>query len=641
MVNDRPPSGSANPSDTAYDASFDGYATTFEGGYTATAQEPAYGTDATYQQHGTDTGYGYPGYDTGAHSTVDTQGHQQYPDYGQTHGGTSRPETGGGFHDSAAYDSGAYDTSALWADGTYQASPGIPSQPDHSWAADAYSTGGDTASEYPADSPDTGGHATVNHPAYTPEAFGTGTPDTDSYNGDQYNSDQYNSGQYGGGSYDTAGYESAGYDTGTYGTASYDNASYDATSYDAGPQTTSYDNVSYDNVPYDTGGYDVYDSGAYPTVEHGGSEHGGWQTADDTGAGSSVPEAETTSTWGSGSWDVSTLRAAHNAEDDPGTDDVGRLEDSGQAAHSHGEHEHEHGHENGHGPEQGHDRDYDHDHHDHGRLDDSHPAEEAPYELDDTVAAVGHAPGGGGRASRRRAAKPKRSALLTVAVPSVAVMGVAGIAAASVTGISKDDDKSTQAAPDEGVPVQPSKANRKLDSQLAGVSADAGDFAGRASRTQERIDLKERQEAERKRKEAEAARKEAMRPKFALPVRPGLSAYYGQAGINWMSLHTGIDFPVGYGTPVLAATDGTVTTKWDLAYGNMAIVTAADGTQTWYCHLSSTKIRSGPVKAGDTIAYSGNSGNSTGPHLHFEVRPGGGSAVDPVAWFRSKGLDPT
>jgi murein DD-endopeptidase MepM/ murein hydrolase activator NlpD len=127
-----------------------------------------------------------------------------------------------------------------------------------------------------------------------------------------------------------------------------------------------------------------------------------------------------------------------------------------------------------------------------------------------------------------------------------------------------------------------------------------------------------------------------------LPVKlHQLSAYYGQSGVNWMSLHTGIDFPVQYGTPVMAATDGSVRTQWNSAYGNMAIVTAADGTETWYCHLSSTKIRSGWVKAGDVIAYSGNSGNSTGPHLHFEVRPGGGAAIDPLPWMRSNGIDPT
>ncbi|MGW2177390.1 M23 family metallopeptidase [Streptomyces sp. NPDC001732] len=247
--------------------------------------------------------------------------------------------------------------------------------------------------------------------------------------------------------------------------------------------------------------------------------------------------------------------------------------------------------------------------------------------------------------SRRRRSPAKRSALLTVAIPSACVMSVAGIAAASVGGLGggekKDEGKTTMAAPDAGS-VKPGVANNKLDTQLANLSADAENFADRASRTQERIDLRERQAAEKKKREEEAARKEALRPKFVMPVaQHRLSAYFGQAGVNWMSTHTGIDFPVLQGTPVMAATDGTVRTQLNSAYGNMAIVTAADGTETWYCHLSSTKIRSGPVKAGDVIAYSGDSGNSTGPHLHFEVRPGGGAAIDPLPWLRSHGVDPT
>ncbi|MFF5500977.1 M23 family metallopeptidase [Streptomyces roseolus] len=252
---------------------------------------------------------------------------------------------------------------------------------------------------------------------------------------------------------------------------------------------------------------------------------------------------------------------------------------------------------------------------------------------------------GGSRARRRTPAK--RSALLTVAVPSACVMGVAGIAAASVGGLTggtespKQKDTTALAAADPAA-VKQMAANTALDTQLSALDADVRDFGDRASRTQERIDLKARQAAEKKKREEEAARKEAMRPKFMLPVKlHQLSARFGQSGVNWMSVHTGIDFPVQYGTPVMAATDGTVRTQWNPAYGNMAIVTAADGTETWYCHLSSTKIRWGQVKAGDVIAYSGNSGNSTGPHLHFEVRPGGGSAIDPLTWLRSKGLDPT
>lgn len=251
---------------------------------------------------------------------------------------------------------------------------------------------------------------------------------------------------------------------------------------------------------------------------------------------------------------------------------------------------------------------------------------------------------GAGGSSRRRS-PAKRSALLTVAVPSACVMGVAGVAAASVGGLTGTDrpseEPTTMAAPDPAS-VKPVAANTKLDTQLVALSADAGDFADRASRTQERIDLRERQEEEKKKKAEEAAAKEAARPKFAIPVNQhGLSANFGQAGGMWMSVHTGIDFPVSYGTPVMSATDGTVRTQWNSAYGNMAIVTSPDGTETWYCHLSSTKIRSGKVKAGDVIAYSGNSGNSTGPHLHFEVRPGGGSAIDPLSWLRSHDLDPT
>ncbi|MBL1116005.1 peptidoglycan DD-metalloendopeptidase family protein [Streptomyces sp. 110] len=267
----------------------------------------------------------------------------------------------------------------------------------------------------------------------------------------------------------------------------------------------------------------------------------------------------------------------------------------------------------------------------------------------DATADAGIASPGPSRADvRNRRASARRSALLTVAVPSAVVMAITGAAAVSVS-VDDQDEKATQAAPDATQVIEPSAANGKLDAQLAGVTRGADDFADRASRTQQRIDLKQRQLQERRRKaaeaahrKAEAARKEALRPKFALPVaQRGVGELFGAAGSMWSSRHTGLDFPVPMNTPVMAVTDGTVEAKWNPFYGNMVIVTAPDGTETWYCHLASAKIRAGHVKAGETIAYAGSSGNSSGPHLHLEVHPGGGDAIDPLAWLRGHGLDPT
>jgi peptidase M23-like protein len=248
------------------------------------------------------------------------------------------------------------------------------------------------------------------------------------------------------------------------------------------------------------------------------------------------------------------------------------------------------------------------------------------------------------RGRRRSAGRPRaRSAFFSVAAPSLAVLGVTAVAtAATVNGSgTSGNDPAPVAAPDPS-DAEPVAANREFDTQLSGLSAAVDDYANRASRTQGRIEMAEQREAEERAAEREAARREAMRPKFWLPVEQhGLSAYFGDAGINWMSLHTGIDFPVSYGTPVMAATDGYITTQWDYSYGNMAVLTAPDGTETWYAHLDSTVYTSGYVEAGTVIAYSGDSGNSTGPHLHFEVRPGGGDPIDPLPWLREHGLEPT
>ncbi|MDT0265250.1 peptidoglycan DD-metalloendopeptidase family protein [Streptomyces sp. DSM 44915] len=243
---------------------------------------------------------------------------------------------------------------------------------------------------------------------------------------------------------------------------------------------------------------------------------------------------------------------------------------------------------------------------------------------------------------RRRSPRPRRSALLSVAAPSLAVLGVTAAATAATVNNSESPAEPPPVAAPDPSEVEEIEANEQFDTQLQSLSAAADDYADRASRTQGRMDLEAQIAAEEQAAIEEAARQEELRPKFWLPVEQrGLSAYYGQAGVNWMSTHTGIDFPVSYGTPVMAATDGEVRTQWNPSYGNMLILTAPDGTETWYAHLDSTAYQSGWVQAGTVIAYSGNSGTSTGPHLHFEVRPYGGSAVDPLAWLRNHGLEPT
>lgn len=134
-------------------------------------------------------------------------------------------------------------------------------------------------------------------------------------------------------------------------------------------------------------------------------------------------------------------------------------------------------------------------------------------------------------------------------------------------------------------------------------------------------------------------RAEAMRPKWVLPVEQfRLTAGFGEYGL-WSSSHTGQDFAAPSGTPVRSVGDGTIISAgYDGAYGNKIVVRHEDGTETWYCHLASFERTSGKVKAGDMIGRVGSTGNSTGDHLHLEVRPGGGDAIPPLTWLRRHGV---
>ncbi|WP_210569546.1 transglycosylase family protein [Streptomyces sp. GESEQ-4] len=127
------------------------------------------------------------------------------------------------------------------------------------------------------------------------------------------------------------------------------------------------------------------------------------------------------------------------------------------------------------------------------------------------------------------------------------------------------------------------------------------------------------------------------------PVSAATGTPYHKAGSSWsMGYHTGVDFAVPTGTSVKAVADGRVVSAgWEGSFGYQVVIRHADGRYSQYAHLSAISVKSGQgVGAGQRIGRSGSTGNSTGPHLHFEVRtgPGFGTDIDPVAYLRAGGV---
>ena len=139
------------------------------------------------------------------------------------------------------------------------------------------------------------------------------------------------------------------------------------------------------------------------------------------------------------------------------------------------------------------------------------------------------------------------------------------------------------------------------------------------------------------REPARASRSRAKAPFWSAPLTSGrLTSRFGW---RWGRAHQGIDIAVPTGTTVRAVGAGTVLTAgWSSGYGRLVTIEHADGTITAYAHLSAWLVDAGDrVTAGTPVARSGNTGRSTGPHLHFEVRKAGGQ-VNPIAWLSKHGI---
>lgn len=108
-------------------------------------------------------------------------------------------------------------------------------------------------------------------------------------------------------------------------------------------------------------------------------------------------------------------------------------------------------------------------------------------------------------------------------------------------------------------------------------------------------------------------------------VRPVSGTITSRFGNRGRSTHTGLDIATSRGTPIKAAATGTVTySGYKGSYGNLVIITHSDGTQTYYAHCNTLSVTAGQrVSQGQVIATVGSTGNSTGPHLHLEIRVNG------------------
>ena len=226
-----------------------------------------------------------------------------------------------------------------------------------------------------------------------------------------------------------------------------------------------------------------------------------------------------------------------------------------------------------------------------------------------------------GRARRSARTGPRRHALLLSALlaggVAAAVFGVNGATVASADGTSVVDALATS---DKGAELLPQASITVAEAQ-ARLQEVAASRAARA--------------------EAEAAAREAARPKFVMPINGAhmTSCFCSR----WGTFHWGIDLAAPMRTPEYAAGDGVVLRAGAASgFGLAVYILHENGDVTVYGHMDSILVEPGQfVEAGETIALLGNRGQSTGPHLHFEVHQGGeeGKRIDPVAWLNERGVD--
>jgi len=235
----------------------------------------------------------------------------------------------------------------------------------------------------------------------------------------------------------------------------------------------------------------------------------------------------------------------------------------------------------------------------------------------------------------RHAAPRDHSKVRAALVPAVLLASTGSALGGLAVSASAEEPAAAAVVAASAVPVVEAEAmlaeRLELIEERASREREAEQAAAAAVAEAARVEA-ERVVAE----QAAAAAAAAAAPKY---VRPGVGRLTSGFGNRWGRLHAGIDLASGVGSPVRAAATGTVVSAQNEGgYGKCVRIKHSDGTVTVYAHLSSFLVGRGEkVGAGEQIAREGNTGQSTGPHLHFEVRVGG-TPVNPRAWLAKRGV---
>jgi murein DD-endopeptidase MepM/ murein hydrolase activator NlpD len=242
------------------------------------------------------------------------------------------------------------------------------------------------------------------------------------------------------------------------------------------------------------------------------------------------------------------------------------------------------------------------------------------------------------RAGRQATSRPAR-VIAGLALPTAATVALMFCAAGAAVATSKTPTGSFAQLASAMASGQPTtaaalNARRPKDVERTGAAATAS----RLKPAQDNLAVLRATAVARSLERTKTAAAEvALRAAFAhswrLPITNPVTT--SGFGYRWGLLHAGEDFAVSIGTSLAAMSTGTVIYAGpESGYGILVEVRYWDGTISYYGHMSHVLVNVGQgVEPGHIVGLSGNTGHSTGPHLHLEIHPHGGQAVDPMPWL--------